>query len=262
MKIGKVFPSGRQRRCPTWARSRRALPPEQRPRAGLPALGLAAILARQSEDRMPLQNRVTPFGEIVAEPWRGRLMGNRGCLHDIEGRLGARRWRTQAWIACLLAFRGRRRDPMPPDRWTALFFWDEAAALAAGHRPCGECRREDYRRFIAAWAAAGLPGGPGGGGPRLVDKHLHRHRVTRGREQIRFEASARELPDGTFVITPETPRRPMLLWQGRLWHLSLADRRYCAAGQPPRQVTVVTPRPIVEVLAAGYRPMIGELPPA
>lgn len=217
---------------------------------------------------MPLQNRVTPFGEIVAQPWRGRLTGNRGCLHDdvsrAQGRIAASRWRTQAWIACLTEFRGRHRAPMPPGRWTALFFWDEAAALAAGHRPCGECRRTDYRRFMAAWAAAGLPGGPktaggGAGGPRAVDRHLHRHRVTRARQQVRFETTAGDLPDGTFVEVPRARGLAMLLWQGRLWHLSLADGGYHAAGPPPDRVTVLTPRPIVEVLAAGYRPMIGEL---
>jgi hypothetical protein len=214
---------------------------------------------------MPLRNRVTPFGEIVAEPWRGRLMGNRGCLHDADGRIGARRWATQAWIACVTEFRGRHRDPMPPGRWTALFFWDEAAALAAGHRPCGECRRADYRRFMAAWSAAGLPGGrnsseTGAGGPRLVDAHLHRHRVTRTRQQVRFEAPTAGLPDGTFVVVPEAPGMPMLLWKGRLWHLSLPDGRYHAAGRPPGRATVLTPRPMVEVLAAGYRPTIAELP--
>ena len=213
---------------------------------------------------MPLQNRVTPFGDIVAEPWRGRLMGNRGCLHDAEsraaGRLGLRRWRHQAWVACLTAFRGRRREPMPPGRWTALFFWDEAAALAAGHRPCGACRRADYRRFMAAWAAAGLPGSPGTAGPQAVDRHLHRHRVTRARQQIRFEAEAGDLPDGTFVVLPGARLGPMLLWQGRLWRLLLEKGRYHAAGRPTGRVTVLTPRPVVEVLAAGYRPMIGDLP--
>ena len=106
----------------------------------------------------PLQNRVTPFGEIVSAPWRGALMGNRGCLHDGDGHLGVRRWRHQHWVCCLTAFRGRVRDPMPAGRWTALFFWDEAVALAAGHRPCGQCRYVDYQRFKSAWQDAGLPG--------------------------------------------------------------------------------------------------------
>lgn len=209
---------------------------------------------------MPLQNRVTPFGKIVAEPWRGRLMGNRGCLHDGERRLGVRRWRTQRWIACRLEFGDRHREPMPQGRYTALFFWDEAAALAAGHRPCAECRRADYNRFMEAWATAGLPGGPGRGGARLAYRHLHGHRVTRKRRQIRFDANSADLPDGTFLAVPEIRRLPMLLWGGCLWHLSLADRRYYAAGIPPAEVTVLTPRPIVEALKAGYRPMIGGLP--
>lgn len=209
---------------------------------------------------MPLQNRVTPFGEIVAEPWRGGMMGNRGCLHNAEGRLGKPRWRTQGWVACLLQFRDRHRAPMPPSRYTALFFWDEAAALAAGHRPCAECRREDYRRFMAAWHAAGLPGGPGEGGAPVADRHLHRHRVTRRRQQVRFEADPADLPDGSFVFSAAMEHLPMLLWQRRLWHLSLADGRYYAAGRPPGRVTVLTPRPTVETLAAGYRPMVGELP--
>ena len=80
---------------------------------------------------MPLQNRVTPTGEIVADPARGTLMGNRGCLHTPDRRLGAARWRSKLWICCLLDFKGVRRDPMPPGRWTALFFLDEATAFAS-----------------------------------------------------------------------------------------------------------------------------------
>ena len=92
----------------------------------------------------PLQNRVNPAGEIVADPARGLLMGNRGCLHRADRTLGTARWRSKLWICCVLEWRGVRRDPMPPGRWTALFFLDEATALAAGHRPCGYCRRPAY----------------------------------------------------------------------------------------------------------------------
>lgn len=205
---------------------------------------------------MPLKNRVLPTGEIVAEPWRGSLMGNRGCLHDEVGRLGVRRWRHQNWVCCVTAFRGRVRDPMPPGRWTALFFWDEAVALAAGHRPCGQCRTHDYTRFMAAWRAAGLPGGPGCGGPRLVDKHLHAHRVTRTRQQVRFRAEAPDLPDGTFVQVPGSEHMSMLIRAGQLWHLSPRDGGYLPAGPLPADVCVLTPRPMVEVLRAGYRPEV------
>lgn len=199
---------------------------------------------------MPLENRVTPFGQIVRAGWRGALTGNRGCLHDDQGRLGVRRWRHQNWVCCLTAFRGRHRDPMPPGRWTALFFWDEAAALAAGHRPCGECRYRDYQRFMTAWRAAGLPGQ----GPREVDRHLHRHRVTRRRVQVRYRAASAGLPDGTFVMVDRADHMAFLNWRGRLWHLCPEDGGYLDAGWPPAQVTVLTPAPVVDVLRAGYVP--------
>ena len=92
----------------------------------------------------PLQNRVLPTGEIVSDPARGLLMGNRGCIHRPDRTLGPARWRTKMWISCVLVWRDVRRDVMPPGRWTALFFLDEATALAAGHRPCAYCRRGDY----------------------------------------------------------------------------------------------------------------------
>src|SRR5215211_2432471 len=105
----------------------------------------------------PLQNRVTPTGEIVSDPARGLLMGNRGCLHDQDRTLRTARWRSKLWICCRLDFKGARRDPMPPGRWTALFFLDEATALSAGHRPCAYCRRADYLAYAEAWRrAAGL----------------------------------------------------------------------------------------------------------
>ena len=113
---------------------------------------------------MPLQNRVTPTGEIVADPGRGLLMGNRGCLHGPDRRLGVARWRSKLWICCVLDWKGVRRDPMPPGRWTALFFLDEATALAAGHRPCAYCRRADFvlpspRRGVArtGWRSGRAP---------------------------------------------------------------------------------------------------------
>src|ERR1700694_3932569 len=102
---------------------------------------------------MPLPNRVTPFGEIVAAPGRGLLTGNRGILHDPD-RTIVRDSQVRRWIACRVEFRGRHRDIMTPGSWTELFFLDEATALAAGHRPCAECRHADYRRFQSAWQPA------------------------------------------------------------------------------------------------------------
>src|SRR5262245_5520966 len=102
---------------------------------------------------MPLQNRVTPFGDLIATAARGTLMGNRGCLHD-DCRQIRRPFALKRWIACVLDFRGRHRTVMAPGRYTELFFLDEATALAAGHRPCAECRHADYVRFRSLWAAA------------------------------------------------------------------------------------------------------------
>ncbi|MET0192678.1 MAG: hypothetical protein ABW200_04810, partial [Hyphomicrobiaceae bacterium] len=102
---------------------------------------------------MPLQNRVTPAGEIIATPHRGLMMGNRGgCFHRPDQTLKARRWATRQWIACLLDFKGRRRQLMQPNRYTELFFLDEATALAAGHRPCFECRRASATCFAELWS--------------------------------------------------------------------------------------------------------------
>ena len=102
---------------------------------------------------MPLQNRVTPFGDIVAIPERGLMMGNRGIIHDpASRRLLDRRWASMAWIICLCEFRGVRRKVMSGRSWTELFFLDEATALAAGHRPCFYCRRQAAEAFRAAWA--------------------------------------------------------------------------------------------------------------
>ncbi len=103
---------------------------------------------------MPHQNRLTPFSTIEAVAARGTLMGNRGILHDEQGRLGKARWRHPHWVTCLLEFKGRWRPVMQPHAYTELFFLDEATAFAAGHRPCGECRRPDYLRFLDAWAKA------------------------------------------------------------------------------------------------------------
>src|SRR5215218_1270573 len=95
----------------------------------------------------PVEVLAVPAGEIVADPGRGLLMGNRGCLHGPDRRLGVARWRSKLWICCVLDWKGVRRDPMPPGRWTVLFFLDEATALAAGHRPCAYCRRADFVAF-------------------------------------------------------------------------------------------------------------------
>ena len=115
---------------------------------------------------MPRQNRVTPFGDIIATPHRGTFMGNRGVLHDAGGRI-KRAWQLKRWIVCVLVFKGRKRQVMTPGHYTELFFLDEATTLAAGHRPCAECRRDRFLAFGRAWRSA-RPKGKQGDRPTAV----------------------------------------------------------------------------------------------
>src|SRR5271155_1073591 len=124
---------------------------------------------------MPLQNRVTPSGDIFATPQRGLFTGNRGIIHDPETKsLLKKRWSSKAWLTCVCEFRGRRRKVMGGRSWTELFFLDEATALAAGHRPCFYCRRDDANKFRAAWeegnGVANIRAGD-------MDTVLHRERL-------------------------------------------------------------------------------------
>ena len=162
---------------------------------------------------MPLQNRVTPLSELVSDPARGLVYGNRGCLHDGSGRI-RRRYNGRRWIACRLEFRGWQRSPLlQPGRFTELFFLDEATAFAAGHRPCALCRREDYVRFGEIWAELH----PGQVGADAIDGQLHRERVAPGtRAQLQHDAPLDELPDGSFVL------------HDGAWRTSCSARTCCA----------------------------------
>ena len=146
---------------------------------------------------MPLQNRVTPLGDVIADPTRGLVHGNRGCLHDEHG--GIRRHHAgKRWIACRLEFKGWRRSPlMQPGRYTELFFLDEATALAAGHRACALCRREDYDRLGEIWRDLHSADR----GADAIDATLHEERWDgAARAQRHHDAAFDGLPDGAFVL--------------------------------------------------------------
>jgi hypothetical protein len=204
----------------------------------------------------PLQNRVTPWGELIADPARGSLTGNRGCLHDESGRI-RRPYRGKLWIFCRLEFRGRWRPVMPPSRWTALFFLDEATAFAAGHRPCGECMHGRYTEFRDAWAAAN----PGLAGPRpsagAINEALHRERTDSQRRKVTFRARAGELPDGTFIVplgAGQGDATPRLIWDGGPWPWAPAGYGEPQALDEGALVEVLTPASTVRTFAAGFRP--------
>lgn len=192
-----------------------------------------------------MRNRVTPLGELVADPARGLVYGNRGCLHDAEGRI-RRRWQVKRWIACRLEFKGWQRGPlMQPGRFTELFFLDEATALAAGHRPCSLCRREDYDRFCASWRTLH----PGQVGADAMDEQLHGERVDlRTRAQLHHAAVLEDLPDGAFVLRDGAPwvvRGDELL----RWSPAAYGDRVARAGGP---AVLVTPPSLVQVLRSGW----------
>lgn len=195
---------------------------------------------------MPLQNRVDPWGRIVACPSRGSRMGNRGILHDAAQQVG-KTHTHQAWVCCLTEFKGRKRALMQPGAYTELFFLDEVTALAAGHRPCGECQRDRYTAFTEAWCAVHGDPPEGRALPKHIDRMMHAARIHR-REKVTFEAEVAGLPDGVMVAVGDAA---FLLWRG-VWRWSFDG--YTPADSLPERVTVLTPAPVVEVLRAGYVP--------
>jgi len=196
---------------------------------------------------MPLQNRVTPFAEIVAIPERGTMLGNRGGrLHDEQQRIGGRRWASRRWICCELAFKGRRR-PVMGKGYTELFFLDEVTALAAGHRPCFECRRAEAKAFAAAFSA-------GQGTKQILDADamdeiLQADRLE-GRRQRRRMMLLGGLPIGSMIaIGEESFGRHATGW------LRWSAEGWIKAGfQPQEYVSVLTPSSIVAALREGFVP--------
>ncbi len=196
---------------------------------------------------MPLQNRVDPYGTLFRTAARGTLMGNRGGAIHNERREIVRRYASRRWIACVLEFKGRWRAVMSPRRYTELFFLDEAVALAAGHRPCAECRRDRYNAFRRAWNAAHPPEAD------EMDTVLHPARIDRKGRKVTWHSPLESLPNGTFL---ELDAAPWLVWHDALvlWTPEAYARRIVRPAD--RDVTVLTPRPIVECLRAGYQPMV------
>jgi hypothetical protein len=204
---------------------------------------------------MPRQNRVTPMSDLIVSAERGLVYGNRGCLHDDTGAI-RRSYATKRWIACRLQFRGRRRARlMAPGRYTELFFLDEATALAAGHRPCAECRRADYNRLREVWS--GLHGGPVGADS--IDAQLQQERLTSGGDRRLHEMAYADLPDGTFVLQEG---RPFVVRGNALLPWSPAG--YGQAWRRPTDgvASVITPPSLLALLERGWDPLVPLLHPS
>jgi len=207
-----------------------------------------AGLARRYARAMPLRNRVTPLGELIADPARGLVYGNRGCLHDDRGEI-RRRFATRRWIACRLEFKGwRRKALLQPGKFTELFFLDEATAFAAGHRPCALCRREDYDRFLERVGASGAD---------EIDERLHHERLAGSGRRL-HPTAADELPDGAFVLLDGDP---WLVLGGDFlrWTPSGYTTRVRRSG---RGVETITPESLLAVLRAGWQPVVPLLHPS
>ena len=199
---------------------------------------------------MPLQNRVTPTGDIIATPHRGLFTGNRGIIHDPATKtLLKRRWSSPAWLTCTCEFRGRRREVMAQQSWTELFFLDEATALAAGHRPCFYCRRDDANRFRAAWEK----------GNRVrdvrmhdIDTVLHHERLDHGKKRLHaLLVPLDQLPDGAMLQQGE---ESFLLMQGGALLWSTAGYRRTELSSD--DAMLLTPPSSLRALSAGYRPVL------
>jgi hypothetical protein len=199
---------------------------------------------------MPLQNRVMPSGDIVADPHRGLFTGNRGIIHDPASKtLLRKRWSSPAWLTCVCEFRGRRRQVMGGRSWTELFFLDEATAFAAGHRPCFYCRRDDANRFRAAWergndvASVLAP---------EIDAVLHRERLDRGSKRLHpLPMPLEKLPDGVMV---QAGAESYLIARGRALQWSFAG--YRKAETAIEDAMLLTPPSTLRAFAAGYRPLL------
>lgn len=195
---------------------------------------------------MPLQNRVSPFGELFAAPARGAMMGNRGGrIHDAQRKLGVRRWTSKQWICCVLEFHGRHRNVWG-DSYTELFFLDEITALAAGHRPCFECRRKDAEKFAARFSGkterATAP---------AMDEVLHAERLD-GKAKRIHRRKIDTLPDGAMIAMEG---EAFAVRGNRL--LRWTPQGYTSSKRRPRgvDVDVLTPPSILKVLKAGFLPL-------
>ena len=199
---------------------------------------------------MPLRNRVTPLGELVADPARGLVYGNRGCLHDETGEI-RRLYGVRRWIACRLEFRGRRRTPLvQPGRYTGLFFLDETTALAAGHRACAECRREDYVRLTEICGARA----------DAIDAQLHAERLVPGTRTRRLhDAPLDELPDGAFVLREHAP---WLVLDANLLRWTPAGYTERRPRPTQEQAQLITPPSLVSVLRTGWQPLVPLIHPS
>jgi hypothetical protein len=203
---------------------------------------------------MTLQNRVTPFGELKAINSRGEFLGNRGKLHDDEKRI-VRNWERKQWITCSLEYQGIRREVFSKGSYSELFFLDEATALSAGHRPCGDCRRERLKEFKLRWQQANSdPGDVASIKVEQIDNQLHEERTRRNLTKVTYTEKLSELPDGAFISIDGIA---LLKWNRKLFEWSATGYLERLDVLPDDLVVdVLTPKSVVGAIKAGYVPQV------
>ena len=202
---------------------------------------------------MALQNRVDPWGNLHAVNARGNWMGNRGILHNSDKQI-ITQWRHKQWVTCALSFKGRQREIFAPNSYSELFFLDEATALAAGHRPCAECRREKHKEFKTIWFQANPQFGNETSSISVIDKQLHLERVDRAKNKVTFNAIVSSLPEGTIF---EHESNSYLIWEDQyfLW-THHGYMKTMQAVSIDTCVAVLTPASIVAIYRLGFKPQI------
>ena len=205
---------------------------------------------------MPLQNRVNPFSTLISTPERGAWTGNRGVIHN-ERKEIIKNYAVKYWITCLLEYKGARRSVMSPNRWTELFFLDEATAFAAGHRPCGFCRHADFKRFKDLWLTTngeqyGLTSKTK---MDIIDAFIHQERLDKNGLKKTFKSTLTALPTGTF-ITFDDMNKAYLWFQQNLYEWSFNGYTKVFQFDKNQEVNVLTPLSYVAVFKAGYVPEV------
>ena len=202
---------------------------------------------------MPFQNRVDPWGNINAVKSRGMFLGNRGVLHNDEQEIIASH-RIKGWVTCLLEFKGRKREIMTPNRYTELFFLDEATAFSAGHRPCAECRRSRYNEFKEKWLEANgeLLQGKNPTAANM-DKIIHEERI-HNKQKVTYTSILNMLPDGAMV---EIKSKAYLVWKSKLFEWSFKGYLKAGIDYPTNnEVIVLTPKSYVKTFTSGFIPIV------
>ncbi|WP_183558939.1 hypothetical protein [Mucilaginibacter sp. SP1R1] len=200
-----------------------------------------------------LQNRVDPFGDIIRTPARGAWMGNRGLIHNNKKEM-VRPYKLIPWITCVLEFKGWHREVMTPNRYTELFFMDEATAFSAGHRPCSECRRSDYQRFKDFW----IKGNPEYGFTMKtligkIDAIIHAERIAADKSKVTYEENLNKLPDGAFVLYEH---KPYLIKRGKIYLWTPFGYEKSLDLPQTDKLPVLTPRSVINTFSAGYVPQM------